>query len=74
MTDSLLNREEVRRLLVAGCIQAGGQGRWAQQHGVAPSYVSEVLNGRRAPGYGILSALGLERVIAYRARDPNPGE
>lgn len=33
--------------------------------GLAPAYLSDVLNGRRAPGPKILEALGLEKNIHY---------
>lgn len=48
------------------CRRAGGQRAWASAHTISEQYVSDVLNGRRAPGNAILSALRLERVVAYR--------
>ena len=44
------------------------QGKWAKVHGVAPSALSDVLNGRRDPGKSILNALGYERVVLYRKK------
>lgn len=58
-----LTPDEVRDLLrdVAGANQKA----WADSHGVAPSYVSDVLNRRRDPGRAILRALGLTKTVAY---------
>lgn len=44
------------------------QSAWARSRGISPSYVSEVLAGRRDPGKLILDALGLERVVTYRRK------
>ena len=44
---------------------AGGQSAWAKQVGLTPSYVNDVLLGRRDPGPAVLAALGLRRVISY---------
>lgn len=51
--------------LRAACRAAGGQQVWAQQNGVSPAYVSDVLNARREPGDSILTALGLRKVVRY---------
>lgn len=66
-----MNDEDVRTMLKKACEPL--QSVWAKEHGCAPSYVSDVLNGRRDPSPAILSALGLERVVSYR-RKPNPKE
>ena len=58
--------EQVRDLIRA---QANGnQAAWALQHELSPTYVSDVLTGRREPGRRILNALNLERVMLYRER------
>lgn len=41
---------------------------YAQRVGIAQSYLSDVLNGRRDPGKSILRALGYERVVLYRKK------
>lgn len=51
--------------LRAACRAAGGQQAWAQQNGVSPAYVCDVLNARRDPGDSILRALGLRKVVRY---------
>ena len=58
--------EQVRELIRK---RAGdNQAAWAIKHEFSPSYLSDVLNGRREPGEKILKALGLEREHVYRER------
>lgn len=70
--------DEVRLMLRKEC--GPNQRIWAQAHGVVPSYVSDVLNGRRDPSPAILAALGLKRVVSYdelpvkSRRKPKAGE
>ena len=45
--------------------RAGSQAALAQQLGITPTYLSEVLGGRREPGPKFLRALGLRRVTVY---------
>lgn len=40
----------------------------ADQLGVSPAYLSDVINGRREAGAKLLAALGLEKVVSYRKR------
>lgn len=37
----------------------------AKKLGVSPSYLSDVLTGRREPGKKMLNALGMKRVVRY---------
>jgi DNA-binding transcriptional regulator YdaS (Cro superfamily) len=62
--------DQVLALLRRQCDEAGGQAAWAKAVGVSPSYVSDVLVGRREPGAGILRHLGLVRVVTYRKVKP----
>lgn len=49
---------------------AHGQAKLYAKHiGVSPQYLNDVLRGRREPGKKILRALGLEKVVLYRATD-----
>ena len=41
---------------------------FADELGVSPAYLSDVLNGNREPGPKILDALGIERVVSYRQK------
>lgn len=66
----LLDAVEVFRSLRAACKAAGGQGQWAEQHGMSASYISDVLNSRREPGTKILQALGIARVVRYTRLRP----
>lgn len=48
---------------------AGNAAAWAKRCGISPSYVSDVLAGRRPPGDKVLSALNVDRIIKYREKD-----
>ncbi|MGC8520020.1 MAG: helix-turn-helix domain-containing protein [Steroidobacteraceae bacterium] len=43
----------------------------AQELGVSSTYIYDVLAGKRQPGPTLLKALGVERVITYRALPPD---
>lgn len=60
-----INHEELVEMLRLECGVVGGQSRWANLHNLSPAYVSDVLNGRRDAGEGLLTALGLCRVVLY---------
>lgn len=61
--------EALRRL--DECVEKSGSARaWARSVGLSESYVCDVRAGRRAPGAGLLLALGLVRVVSY---EPAPG-
>jgi transcriptional regulator with XRE-family HTH domain len=63
-----MNEQEVIALVAAQAKEAGSMRELARRWGITVSYVSDLLNGRRAPGPKILGPLGLERVkrIEYR--------
>lgn len=65
-----MTQDEVRSILLTSCVP--NQGAWAKTKGLAPSYVSDVLNGRRDPSPAILDALGLEKVVTYRKKTKVP--
>lgn len=56
---------DVLQKLLDETVKSGSQSAWAKQYGLSSAYVSDVLNGRREPGSGILIALGLRRVVTY---------
>lgn len=60
-----LDEVEVRGQLTRLAEETGGVRALAKALGVSPSYVSDVLNGRRAPGPPFLAALGLKKVVVY---------
>lgn len=52
------------RAVIAAAVKAVGSLREAARRwGVSPAYLSDVLNGRRAPGPSVLEPLGYERVV-----------
>lgn len=53
-------------LIRAARDRAGSMRALAREWGVGPSYISDLLDGRRAPGPKILGPLGLERVRTVR--------
>ncbi|MBS7789257.1 helix-turn-helix transcriptional regulator [Roseococcus sp. SDR] len=65
MSAPLLDGMDVFKRLRAACEAAGGQGAWAERHGMSAAYVSEVLNAKREPGPAVLNALGLKRVVKF---------
>jgi len=68
MAEIYLDSLEVCRRLSVACKAAGSQRAWAEQHGVSAAYVSDVINALRPPGQSVLDALGLVRVVRYRAK------
>ena len=62
--DTVLDEEQVIRLLRGQAEQAGSQEKLAQQLGVSMSYLSLLLNGHRAPNDVVLEALKLCIVYA----------
>lgn len=62
-----ISADAVRDRLRLAVAEAGSLRRWSARHRVAPSLVSEVLQGRREPARTVLAALGLRRAPhAYR--------
>jgi transcriptional regulator with XRE-family HTH domain len=63
-----MTESEVISRVRAKVSEAGSMRELARRWGVSISYLSDILNGRRAPGVTILGHLGLERVktISYR--------
>ena len=56
--------EPTMRHLIAGlAVDQGGLRKAARAWGVSPAYLSDVLNGRRAPGPAILKPLGYKKVV-----------
>ncbi len=60
-----MTEAEVRDRVVQMVSANGGCRAMAKHLKVSPSYVSDVCNGRRAPGLPFLKMLGLKRVIRY---------
>ena len=60
-----MTKAELLRRLRFLSRQAGSQEALARQCRVSPSYLSDVLRGRREPGDKLLRALGILRVVEY---------
>lgn len=66
-----MNEQDVLERLRVAIEQAGSQSAFAEQHGISLQYVNDVLRKRREPGQKILNALGIERVVTYREKQPD---
>jgi len=64
-----LTKPDVIALLRKRCAEAGSQRKFAQQHGISPQYVADVLSGNREPGEKILAAIGVHRETRYTVKD-----
>lgn len=69
-----MTETELLGLLARKVLLAGSQSVWAKDNNMSAAYVSDVLNGRRAPGEKILEVLNVERVITYRRKQNNVGQ
>ena len=58
-----LTADDVRSLLRDAT--NGNQAEWAKANGVTGQYVSDILRGRREPGWAVLRALSIERRTLY---------
>jgi hypothetical protein len=66
-----MTAEDVRKVLLRACKEAGSQRKWAIREDFSPSYVGDVINGVRPPSHRILAALGI--TITYqKAERGNP--
>lgn len=57
---------DARAKLVAAIKKAGGQKKLADQFGVSPQYLCDIVNGRRDLSDAMLEKLGLRRTIVPR--------
>lgn len=63
-----LSDSQLRKILFRLAQKGGGQKALAKNLGVSASYLNDVMRERRDPGYKLLDALGLERVVSYRPK------
>lgn len=66
MRNDMLSPDAVLGLLRREADAAGSQGKLAEQLGVSPQYLSEVMRGKKEPGPAILAPLMLSREVRYR--------
>ena len=64
----LLIIADVMAFLMAECDSEGGIRPWAQARGLHPSIIDKFLSGQRGPAPQLLSALNLEKTVAYRRK------
>lgn len=68
----MMSEQDVLDRLRTAIAAGGSQRAFARQHRLSEQYLSDVLRGRREMGQGILDALGVERVVAYREKPVGP--
>lgn len=66
-----MTQDELIQMLYQKVRTAGSQKKLAKLLGVTPSYLGDILHGRRDPGKLILSALKLERIVRYEKQKVN---
>ena len=62
---SLLDKDDVLKLMRAAIAEAGSQSEWARRKGINRTAVSAILNGRKGLQPKIVAALQLRKVEAY---------
>ena len=62
-----MNKDALLTRLSRMIEHAGGQRALARSLGVSPSYLHDVIRGRREPAGKLLAALGLKRTVRYEA-------
>ena len=62
----MITPNDIRDKLQMVCRLSGSQAAVARRIGVAPQFISKVLDGQSPPSDKILAALGLERIVVYR--------
>ena len=60
-----MNREQLVERLYRMAERLGSQSALAQELGISPAYLNDVLQGNRKPGKVILAALKLEAKTSY---------
>ncbi|KQP62142.1 hypothetical protein [Methylobacterium sp. Leaf112] len=66
----MLTTEQVRERLKARMEEAGGATAWGRANRISPSYLGDVVKGRRTPGAAVLRPLGLVRLEHVYAEAP----
>lgn len=66
-----MDAKAVRDLLSEKCASVGSQLEFARLAGVSPSFLNDVLRGRREPSGALLAILDLERIVTYGFRAPS---
>jgi hypothetical protein len=61
----MISMKKVYDLLTEEIARCGSQKAFADKHEISLSYVNDVVHVRCDPGYAILKALGLKKVVMY---------
>ena len=59
---NVLTEDEILQRIADAAIEAGSQRELAARLGVSPTYLSDILNGRRRPSEPFLTKFGYQRV------------
>ena len=65
-----MTKEAVLKVLRKRIAQRGAAAQYARNWGLSPSSLCDILAGRREPNDAVLDALGLVRVVTYKAKVP----
>jgi hypothetical protein len=68
MTKDALTVDDLLYRLEEECREAGSRKAWAESHGFNPTFVGDVLAGRRPLSPKIAEALGYEPAVLYHPR------
>lgn len=63
-----MEQAKVIEALQAAISAEGSRARFARKHGMSPTFVADVVHGRKDTSKAILLALGLEKVVVYRRK------
>jgi predicted DNA-binding transcriptional regulator AlpA len=61
-----MRHDEFLRYFKRLCQDEGTRAAWAKKHGFSATYVSDMINKRRAPSEAICAAAGVKRETIYR--------
>ena len=64
-----ISEKRMREMIDIAITVAGSQKAFADEAGISPQYLTDVLRGRRAIGAKLLKWFGMERVVSYRRID-----
>ena len=67
-----MNKKELDTFIKGVAAQYKSQREFAKVIGLSPAYVGDVLLGRREPSERFLGAIGVEKVVRYELKQPQP--
>lgn len=66
-----MTKAEVLDAIKAAC--GPSRSAWARSLGLSPTYINDVVNGRRPPSKAVLDAIGVEKTVDYKPKAPANG-